>query len=320
VNLGPYQPNSYVVGDCRSLLRALPDESINCVVTSPPYWGLRSYLADSHDSKHLELGLEKTPGDYIARMVEVFREVRRVLRDDGALFLNIGDSYCPGRRGFPEIGIKPKDLVGIPWTLAFAMRFDGWYLRQEIIWHKPNVKPESVKDRPTRDHEQLFLLSKSPTYNYDYKAIAEPAVAGARGSLFCEGKTAVHQLGRSSKRPRNSKNTSHVPGTSDHSGLHREGQEREPEMRNKRTVWRINTEPSSDEHYACMPRKLVEPCILAGCQAGGVVLDPFAGSGTTGRVAEDLGHKWLMFDLSPEYAKIAKRKTAQTGLLGRCGT
>lgn len=202
----------------------------------------------------------------------------------------------------PQPGLKAKDLVGIPWRVAFALQSDGWWLRSEIIWHKPNPMPESVTDRPTKSHEQLFLLSNSERYFYDGESIAEPGVKGSAGSLFYTGKTDIRQLGRSSKRPRDSDNSTHVPGA-----------------RNRRTVWTIATEPTHEANFAAMPTELVQPCILAGCPAGGIVLDPFGGSGTVGKVAEDNGRQWLLFDLSPAYAEIAKRRTAQTGLLGRCG-
>jgi DNA modification methylase len=292
-DLGTFQPNSYMVGDCRELLRQLPDECIDCVVTSPPYWGLRSYLPDGHQSKASELGTERTYQEYVANMVEVFRNVRRVLKPKGTLWINLGDSYnayngnagpgssfsrgsacdterphLPSGYGLRSKDLKNKDLVGIPWRVAFALQADGWYLRSEIIWQKPNPKPESVTDRPSTSHEELFLLSKSDRYFYDASAIAEDDAAGGK--------------------------------------------------RNRRSVWTIQTEPTPEAHFATMPTKLVQPCILAGCPAGGIALDPFGGSGTVARVAEDNGRQWLLFDLSPGYAEIAKRRTAQTGLLGRC--
>ena len=391
MNLGPYIPNTYVVGDCRSLLRALPDESIDCVVTSPPYWGLRSYLPADDPAKALELGCERTYLEYVANMVDVFREVRRVLKQDGTLWLNLGDCYatgagavgeCPGGgaqgerwRGYrgerlangrgdqpailrvktratrdgshagknaaiaglgpmtqpnrlPNPGLKPKDLVGIPWRVAFGLQADGWWLRSEVIWHKPNPMPESVCDRPTKSHEQLFLLSKSERYFYDKDAVAEDSVSTEpSGNVFFGrqgGSDRSPQSGGAGstepwspkRRPSDRANGSHVPGALNHSGFHREGSERDPAKRNKRSVWTIPTDPTPDAHFATFPRKLVEPCILAGCPNGGIVLDPFGGSGTVGRVAEDLGRKWLLFDLSAAYAEIAKRKTAQTGLLG----
>ena len=328
MNLGPYQPNTYVVGDCRALLRQLPDLSINCCVTSPPYWGLRDYGEPG------QLGLEATPAEYVANMVEVFREVRRVLRDDGTAWINLGDSYnayngnagpgsgfssgaaCDTERphlksghGLRTCELKPKDLVGIPWRVAFALQADGWYLRSEIIWHKPNPMPESVTDRPTKSHEQVFLLAKSESYFYDAAAIAEPCIYPGdhgfpRGPIEgCDSETVAWRA-KSQQDRKLAGVDSRTAGA---------------ETRNRRTVWTIPTQLTPDAHFATFPEKLVEPCILAGCPAGGIVLDPFGGSGTVGRVAEDLGRKWLLFDLSAKYAEIAKRKTAQIGLLGRCG-
>jgi DNA modification methylase len=356
--------DGYYVGNCLDLLRAVPDGSVDCCVTSPPYYGLRSYLKKNNPVKPLEIGHKRTPGEYIAKLVEVFREVRRVLRDDGTLWLNLGDASCSSgghadikcndRRGAYNIGNRPeddyrefrckptgafksKDLMLLPARIAIALHEDGWWLRQDVIeevqlfcpcgcgyqleehiwrwsqdrdlvWKKPNPMPSSAKDRPTRSHEYLFILTKSARYFYDYKAIQEPAVRGAAGSSFCKGKTGIHQLGCSSRRPRDSKNTSHAPGTPEHSGLHRAGQEREPGMRNKRSVWQIKTEPLKVAHFATFPRKLVEPCILAGCPEGGVVLDPFAGSGTVALVARALNRSWLCFDLNPAYPRIAERR------------
>jgi DNA modification methylase len=310
VNIGPFAVPGYHVGDCRELLRQVPDGSINCCVTSPPYWGLRDYGVDG------QLGLEQTPAEYVAGMVEVFREVRRALRDDGTCWVNLGDSYAAGhggrrdcgrdiggrggnyqderpdehvKRDVPD-GLKPKDLVGIPWRVAFALQADGWYLRSDIIWSKPNPMPESVTDRPTKAHEYMFLLAKSERYYYDADAIKDRALGPG---LVRRDK---HQEYRAI-------NGSPKDGTVT------------ADTRNARSVWSVSTEPTPDAHFATYPRKLVEPCILAGCPAGGVVLDPFGGSGTTGRVAEDHGRNWLLFDLNPKYAAIAKRKTAQTGLL-----
>ena len=264
-------------GDALSVLKTMPDQSINTCITSPPYWGLRDYGVDG------QLGLEPTPAEYVANLVEVFREVRRVLRDDGTLWLNLGDSYAGSGKGawdnpsdkvkevyVPKsqdykhmdrvpIGTKPKDLVGIPWMVAFALRTDGWYLRSDIIWHKPNAMPENVKDRPTKAHEYVFLLTKSRKYYYDYDAIKEPT---------------------------------------------RDGKDK----RNKRTVWTINTNPFKGAHFAVFPEELVEPCVLAGCPEDGVVLDPFCGSGTTLLVANKLGRKAVGIEINPEYIEIARRR------------
>ena len=302
------------LGDCLEVMRTMPDASVNCCVTSPPYWGLRDY---GHAD---QIGLESTPEQYVARMVGVFREVRRVLRDDGTLWLNIGDSYAangvPGQSNLAELGkrysggghkrdevakpkksipsgLKSKDLVGIPWRVAFALQDDGWYLRQDIIWHKPNAMPESVTDRCTKSHEYVFLLSKSAMYYYDAKAISEPASKGAAGSSFCTGKTATHQLGRSS-----------------------EAERADADTRNRRDVWTIATQPFHGAHFAVMPPALVEPCVLAGCPKDGVVLDPFTGSGTVGEVALLAGRGFVGVELNPEYHAIAERRIRQAGAAG----
>lgn len=335
--------SAHYTGDCRVLLRELPDDCVQTCVTSPPYWGLRDYGNPG------QIGLESTPELYVAALVEVFREVRRVLRDDGTLWLNLGDSYVtnPGNgrggegsgltrggkaphrsgvdktraarglpheanrttdpkvkdrshatatsRGLKVTDLKHKDLVGIPWMTAFALRADGWYLRSEIIWSKLNPMPESVTDRPTKAHEQIFLLSKSERYFYDHEAISEPAIRGAAGSRFDTGKTADHQLGRSSSRERHGY-----------------------DVRNKRSVWTVASQPYDGAHFATFPPKLIEPCILAGSRTGDLVLDPFFGSGTTGMVAEKHGRRWIGFDLG--YADLAKDRTAQRTLPIAAGT
>jgi DNA modification methylase len=280
-----------------------------------------------------QLGLEKTPEEYISKMVAVFAEVRRVLRDDGTLWLNIGDSYAndgkwggstggkhaaslhgePIGRAKRDTGLKPKDLVGIPWMLAFALRADGWYLRQDIIWAKSNPMPESVQDRCCKSHEYLFLLTKSAKYYFDHEAIKEPCVKGFAGLTFTEGKTGEHQLGRASTKPRigadrkelrsdiESRHRSEIPG----------GQSLEAspgETRNKRDVWTVATQPYKEAHFATFPPKLIEPCILAGCPVGGVVLDPFAGSGTTGVVALRHGRDFLGIELNPGYIALAHKR------------
>ena len=264
-------------GDALSVMRTLPDTSVNCIVTSPPYFGLRDY---GHNG---QLGHESTPQEYVLKLVEIFREARRVLRDDGTLWLNLGDSYAG------SWGVKPKDLIGIPWRVAFALQDDGWYLRQDIIWHKPNPMPESVRDRCTKAHEYLFMLSKSPRYYFDSDAIKEPSVSGWNGSNFNTGKTAAHQLGRSSVKPRDSAVT---------------------DMRNKRSVWSVATRPYKGAHFATFPPALVEPCILAGSPRGGVVLDPFAGSGTTGAVALSHRRQAVLIELNPDYGPLILERLA----------
>lgn len=261
-----------LTGCCLSMLAGLPDKSINSCVTSPPYFHQRDY---EHPG---QFGQEATSEEYIARMVGVFREVRRVLRDDGTLWVNISDTYLPG-----------KQLAGIPWRLALALQSDGWILRQEIIWAKTNAIPESVTDRCTKSHEQIFLLAKFPTYNYDHDAIKEPMVKGAAGSNFHTGKTATHQLGRASQKPR----------------------EDDPQGRNKRSVWNVATTPFKDAHFACFPEALIEPCILAGCPVGGTILDPFFGAGTSGLVAERFGRNTIGIEINPDYVDIAKRRLSK---------
>lgn len=288
--------------NCREALKLLPAGRVHCVVTSPPYFGLRDYGVE------VQIGLEQTPDEYVAEMVAVFREVRRVLRDDGTLWLNLGDSYAAnrsyqvtptkhksldfGRSNATKVpdGLKPKDLIGIPWRVAFALQADGWYLRQDVIWHKPNPMPESVRDRCTKAHEYIFLLSKSERYYFDHEAIREEAVRGAAGSRFDKGKTALHQLERASTKDR-----------------------QEDGRRNRRSVWTVATEPFSEAHFAVFPPSLVEPCILAGCPKGGTVLDPFGGSGTTGLVADRLGRNAVLIELNPEYAEMARRRVLRDG-------
>jgi DNA modification methylase len=297
-----------IVGDCRDVLRRLPDRSVHCCVTSPPYFGLRDYGVAG------QMGLESTPEQFVAGMVEVFREVRRVLRDDGTLWLNIGDSYAGGgnyrginsestlsetqrnnrgARGVSPLlrakntpGCKPKDLIGIPWMLAFALRADGWWLRQDIIWAKPNPMPESVRDRCTKAHEYIFLLAKSERYYYDQAAIMEPA-----NPDNCRD---------SATRRRNT-----PPGSDTDSGFENG---RNYLDRNKRSVWTVTTQPFKEAHFATFPPALVEPCIKAGCPAGGLVLDPFGGAGTTGLVADRLQRDAVLIELNPEYAAIAQRR------------
>ena len=300
--------NEYRIGDCLTVLQSLPDGFANTCVTSPPYWGLRDY---GHDG---QIGLEETPDAYVERMVAVFREVRRVLRDDGTLWLNLGDSYASTTKGsggpsdkqdsnagsryasrrltLPD-GVKPKDLVGIPWRVAFALQADGWWLRSDIIWHKPNPMPESVTDRPTKAHEYVFLMSKSARYYYDADAIKERSFTGSNA---VNRAARVHATGGAI-----------TGGTSDI--------QTRSETKNKRSVWTVTTRPFSGAHFACYPPELIKPCIMAGCPEGGTVLDPFFGSGTTGMVAESLGRRWFGIELNPEYEPLIRQRTAQRGLL-----
>lgn len=359
-------------GDCREVLPTLAAESVQCCVTSPPYWGLRDYgtaewiggeTECKHESKAArrasrpasglsggtatvdagtilgrichcgavredsQIGLESTPAEYVSALVSVFRDVRRVLRPDGTIWLNLGDSYAtgagkvgeapgggaqgdrfkesyfgknvnaPAGRGFtqpnrmPIPGLKPKDLVGIPWRVAFALQADGWFLRSDIIWHKPNPMPESVSDRPTKSHEYVFLLSKSERYFYDAEAIAEPSVS-------------EHPSGNGYARPQS---------------LSRGGRGQDKvwqpvETRNARSVWTIHTKPFSEAHFATFPVELARRCILAGSKPGDTVLDPFNGAGTTGLVAQEYHRDYLGIELKPEYVTISDRRLAQNVL------
>lgn len=298
-----------ITGDCREVLKTLPDQSVNCAVTSPPYFGLRDYGVDG------QMGLEATPAAFVAGMVELFREVRRVLRDDGTLWLNLGDTYqnAKGQAGAVDPkqparrhglrpqdvsipGLKPKDLIGVPWRVAFALQEDGWYLRQDIIWHKPNPMPESVTDRCTKSHEYVFLLSKSSRYHYDASAIAEPVsdnpVTAARNSRSDKGKVGPAALygsgfGQSGK------------------GQHERAK---ADQRNKRSVWSIATQPYSEAHFATMAPDLADTCIKAGCPLGGTVIDPFGGAGTTGLCADRLGRNAILIELNPAYVEIARNR------------
>jgi site-specific DNA-methyltransferase (cytosine-N4-specific) len=267
-----YRTNcTIVVGDARKVLTEFSDEHFQCVVTSPPYWGLRDYGIEG------QIGAEKNVDDYLADLVALFREVRRTLRSDGTLWVNIGDSYTSGGRTWRDTdsknkargmdyraptpdGLKPKDLIGVPWKLAFALQTDGWYLRTDIIWNKPNCQPESVKDRPTRSHEYVFLLSKSERYFYDWEAVREPATDPKQGK------------------------------------------------KNRRTVWNVNTEAYPGSHFAVYPRALARLCVQAGSKSGDRVLDPFFGSGTTGVVCDELGRDCIGIELKEEYAQLARER------------
>ena len=302
-------------GDCLEVLKTLPDESVHCCVTSPPYYALRDYGMEE------QIGREATPKEYISRLTEVFTEVRRVLRSDGTLWLNIADTYAgkgnqgdfvdpknpKGRNGqavalnYKVEGCKPKDMIGIPWMLAFALRDSGWYLRNDIIWMKENPMPESCKDRCSRCYEHIFLLSKSRKYFFDAKAISEP-IAPATAERLKRGMKGGNKYGKP------------VPGQPQTQTINRPRAHGEitdsmiNPMRNKRDVWVVNTVPFKGGHYAAYPPKLVEPCLLAGCPEGGIVLDPFFGSGTTGMVAKQLNRHYIGIELNPEYAELAKAR------------
>jgi DNA modification methylase len=289
-----------VVGDNRKTLASLPAGLIQTCITSPPYWGLRDYGQDD------QIGLEDSPEAFVEQLCLVFDEVWRVLADDGTLWLNLGDSYVgTGSKGdlkdpkYPEgrngqavavnnkvTGLKSKDLVGIPWRVAFALQARGWFLRSEIIWHKPNPMPESVTDRPTKSHEHIFLLSKSAKYFYDHEAIKEP-VSGDWGT----------------RDRTNGKYHNEGTGLNPHKGL-----EKEYDSRNKRDVWSVPTQGFPGAHFAVYPPALIEPCVLAGSRAGDTVLDPFSGSGTTGMVALRNGRNYVGCELNPEYAALSKQR------------
>ena len=306
-------------GDCRAIMRKWASEGIKAqtCVTSPPYYGLRDYGVDG------QLGLESSPDEYVAAMVEVFRCVRDVLADDGTLWLNIGDTYAAsGMGGNPAesayrkqatnvgslisgrkapAGLKPKDLIGIPWMLAFALRADGWYLRQDIIWHKPNPMPESVRDRCTKAHEYLFLMAKSERYFFDIEAMKEPATnAGKRVSLgnksFSKGQATGAGISASGN------------GLSEFYDV--------TESRNRRSVWTIATKPYGGAHFATFPPDLITPCILAGSRTGDIVLDPFMGSGTTAMVAQQLGRQYIGCELNESYKTLQNERVAQSTLIG----
>jgi len=303
-----------IQGECKEVLRTLPDKTFNTCVTSPPYWGLRDYEEDK------QLGLEETPEKYVANLVEVFKEVRRVLRDDGTVWLNLGDSYCSSRpmgssgnsdkvgdaykkhtesfdfgrtgktlkvgsnkhrvRGKVAKGLKPKDLVGIPWRVAFALQEDGWYLRQDIIWNKPNPMPESVQDRCTKSHEYIFLLSKKDKYYYDNESIKEDCL-------------------EENKKDLNERMT--------YEEFHYD-EVVTTDKKNKRSVWTVSTKSYKEAHFATYPTDLIEPCILAGCPKDGNVLDPFGGAGTTGLVSDRLGRNATLIELNKSYADIIEKR------------
>lgn len=370
-----------IVGNCLETIKMLPDESVNCIVTSPPYYGLRDYgtgkwvggdpncphrrmskysasTATGHAQEELrgnvgdaiyksvcplcgavrvdeQIGLEETPQEYISRLVNVFRECRRVLKDDGTLWVNIGDSYAAQRSGTHQpaetlaggehgktddgdtvnrgrergynptrnakaIGLKNKDMIGIPWMLAFALRDDGWYLRQDIIWHKPNPMPESVKDRCTKSHEYLFLLSKQSKYHYDQKAISEPVTQSTAKRLS-------QDVGKQEGSYTPSKGNGKMKAVM---GRYKDAKENDLacDRRNKRDVWTVPTQAVKEAHFATFPEKLIEPCILAGCPEEGTVLDPFCGSGTTGIVSVRNGRRFIGLELNPEYADMSVRR------------
>lgn len=297
-------------GDAAEMLKTLPQECVNMCVTSPPYYGLRDYGESG------QIGIEQTPDEYIARLVKVFDEVYRVLKKDGTLWLNIGDSYAGSGKGPMTLtqggknedvfnmqnrvyevpkswsGIKPKDMIGIPWMLAFALRERGWYLRSDIIWYKTNCLPESAKDRPTKTYEHIFLLAKSRQYYFDFKAIQEP----------------IKDVSRERYKRGRSANSKYV-GQQGITQVREDFSDFDQQFRRKRDVWEVSTNTyKMDEHFAMFPERLIEPCILAGSKAGGIVLDPFFGSGTTGAVAKRFGREFIGIDLNARYLEKAKER------------
>lgn len=316
-NNGLLKNSAIIIADAAEALKWIASNSVDCCVTSPPYYGLRDYGVSG------QIGQEETPEEYIEKLVILFREIRRVLKPDGTLWVNIGDSYSGSGKGRNKNGLhvaskselanrkgtytgtirrtqtncKNKDLIGIPWLLAFALREDGWYLRQDIIWQKSNCLPESVKDRCTKSHEYIFLLSKSKRYYFDAESISEPIaessakryaqnIDGQKGSNRQPGKT-------------NGPMKAAVPQFTKDGKLHR----------NKRSVWTVSVANFRGGHFATFPEDLVKPCILAGSRAGGIVLDPFLGSGTTGRVAIDNGRAFIGIEINVDYAKISAKRT-----------
>lgn len=371
--------NKILLGDCLQSLKTLPDNSVDCCVTSPPYYALRDYGTGhweggdpncDHEAARKktrfdyakvcpicgavrvdeQIGLEETPEAYIAKLTEVFEQVRRVLKPEGTLWLNIGDSYNgykgnanseyndsefvgghgnhPTRKsgyGLECKGLKPKDLIGIPWMLAFSLRNAGWYLRQDIIWHKPNPMPESVTDRCTKSHEYIFLLSKSQRYYFDAQSIQEECVDEAYSNRQNAGEKERSQTQGYSKAgghrdnsggfTKKSKNTQYDGQTPNSMHLRREAGLKDVvyTTRNKRDVWSVCVKPNKEAHFATYPEMLIQPCILAGCPENGVVLDPFMGSGTTGIVARKLNRNYIGCELNPEYKTMAERRIAEYG-------
>jgi DNA modification methylase len=373
-------PIQLIQGDCLEEIKKLPDQSVQCCVTSPPYYGLRDYGMDG------QIGLEQTPEEYVAKLVEIFREVRRVLKDDGTLWLNLGDSYAHSLRqageehagelsrkskgiikeGYRPLqeGYKEKDLIGIPWMVAFALRDDGWWLRSDIIWNKTNPMPESVQDRPMKSHEYIFLFSKNGgksliwkaadteewsynpdiseklfdddnkkyvprwkgyDYYYDNIAILEPANFDGRKDTYCKGSNKYKNGTQTFAKEAHERWPNKIRGFKTKDQLEDQNPQHHGNdidcyyqdglpARNKRDVWTISTQPYKEAHFATYPQKLIEPCILAGCPMGGVVLDPFNGAGTTGVVCLQFGRKYIGIELNPQYIKLSEKRFTNTQL------
>lgn len=320
------------LGDALEVIRTFPDESVDCVVTSPPYYGLRDYGVDG------QIGLEETPEEYTERLVSLFREIRRCLKGEGTVWVNLGDSYAGncsrtslGRAGMGAEregvyvkggGLASKQLMGIPWRFAFAMQADGWYLRQDIIWHKPNPMPESVTDRCTKSHEYIFLFAKSERYYFDNESIMEEAVtfedrpAGIVRNREYGYQSKMNLHPEAYLKKARTKNCSYDGQAPNSMHLRREMGMKDEQyvLRNKRDVWSVNVKPNKEAHFATYPPMLIRPCVLAGCPEGGVVLDPFMGSGTTGIVAMQLGRHYVGTELNPEYQQMATRRIAEEGV------
>lgn len=331
--------NKVFFGDCRDSMRQMAKDGIKVqtCVTSPPYYGLRDY---GHDG---QIGNEQTPKEFIDNLVEVFACVWDLLEDDGTLWVNLGDSYFntqnsnrnglnsalggkvrgggeykTQKRSVGTLNVKPKDLLGMPWRLAFALQDFGWYLRQDIIWHKPNPMPESVKDRCTKSHEYIFLLTKNPQYYFDYKAIQEQAIyAGDDRSSRGDSRRNSgmnHIAPKKDKRAGEGRIAYEGKRTDGNSSGGQQSFVHIEEMKNKRSVWSITTKPYSGAHFAVYPPDLIEPCILAGSRVGDIVLDPFFGSGTTGQVSQNLGRKWIGCELNKDYEALQNERLSQQGL------
>ena len=286
----------HLEGDCRQVLPTLPAKSVSCVVTSPPYYLMRSYLPNNHPAKHLEIGQERTVQQYIETLVGVFRQVARVLVSDGTLWINIGDKYAD-KDNAAAAGVKPGNLMGLPWRLAMALQSDGYLLRSSVIWHKPNPLPEgTVANRPTKAHEYMFLLTKSNRYHYDADAIREP-ITSTGGACFGKQRHSTEGTGAQSRRLKSAAQRNHPLG------------------KNKRSVWKIPVRSYPGAHFAVFPKELVKPCILAGCPPGKTVLDPFGGTGTVGQVAEELGRNAVLIELNPVYVAMQQGRNSMVNVV-----